>query len=69
MMLLSGVGPPPEVLTGPMRAVSDLLPLTYMARLLQDPWLGLGWGWTDTAVVIGFAAAGVLGWRLLVRWD
>jgi ABC-2 type transport system permease protein len=69
MMLLSGVGPPPEVLTGPMRTVSDLLPLTYMVRLLQDPWLGLGWGWTDTAVVLAFATAGIVGRRLLVRWD
>jgi len=69
MMLLSGVGPPPEVLTGPMRAVSDILPLTYMVRLLQDPWLGLALSWADVAVVLGFTAAALTAWRLLVRWE
>jgi ABC-2 type transport system permease protein len=69
MMLLSGVGPPPEVLSGPMRAVSDILPLTYMVRLLQDPWLGLDGSWSDAAVVLGFTAAALAAWRLLVRWE
>jgi ABC-2 type transport system permease protein len=69
MMLLSGVGPPPEVLTGPMRALSNALPLTYAVRLLQSPWLGLDWSWTDLAVVLGFTAAALVGWRALVRWD
>jgi len=69
MMLLSGVGPPPEVLTGPMRAVSDVLPLTYAVRLLQDAWLGLAATWTDVAVVLGFIAAALVGWRLLFRWE
>jgi ABC-2 type transport system permease protein len=69
MMLLSGVGPPPEVLSGPMRAVSDTLPLTYMVRLLQGPWLGLDWSWSDAAVVLGFTAAALVAWRLLVRWE
>ena len=69
MMLLSGVGPPPEVLTGPMRMVSDLLPLTYMVRVLQAPWLGVAWSWTDLGVVLGFGAIALAGWRVLVRWD
>jgi ABC-2 type transport system permease protein len=69
MMLLSGVGPPPEVLTGPMRAVSDSLPLTYMVRLMQGPWLGLDASWTDAAVVLGFTAAALAAWRLLRRWE
>jgi len=30
MMMLAGAGPPPEVLTGAMHWVSNLLPLTYM---------------------------------------
>jgi hypothetical protein len=37
MMLLSGAGPPPEVLTGAMHWVGNALPLTYMLRLMQDP--------------------------------
>jgi len=40
MWLLSGAGPPPEVMGSGMRTVSDLLPLTYVVRAIQDPWLG-----------------------------
>ena len=69
MMMLSGAGPPPEVLTGAMRWVSNLLPLTYMLRLLQDPWLGLPWSLTDTAAVAAFILGAALTARLLFRWD
>ena len=69
MMILSGAGPPPEVLTGPMHWVSNLLPLTYMLRLLQDPWLSLSWSLTDTAVVAAFTLGAALSARLLFRWD
>lgn len=69
MMMLSGAGPPPEVLTGAMHWVSNLLPLTYMLRLLQDPWLGLSWSLADTAVVAAFTVAATLSARLLFRWD
>ena len=69
MMLLSGAGPPPEVLTGAMHWVSGILPLTYMLRLLQDPWLGLPWSMADTAVVAGVTAASLAAARLLFRWD
>ena len=69
MMMLAGAGPPPEVLTGAMHWVSNLLPLTYMLRLLQDPWLGLPWSLADTAVVVAFTLGAALGARLLFRWD
>ena len=69
MMMLSGAGPPPEVLTGAMHWVSNLLPLTYMLRLLQDPWLGLSWSLPDTAVVAAFILGAALTARLLFRWD
>jgi ABC-2 type transport system permease protein len=69
MMLLSGTAPPPEVLTGAMRWVSNGLPLTYMLRLLQDPWLGLAWSWTDMLVVLGFTAAALAAWRVTFRWE
>jgi ABC-2 type transport system permease protein len=69
MMMLSGAGPPPEVLTGAMHWVSNLLPLTYMLRLLQDPWLGLAWSLTDTAVIAAFILGAALSARLLFRWD
>jgi ABC-2 type transport system permease protein len=69
MMMLSGAGPPPEVLTGAMHVVSNLLPLTYILRLLQDPWLALSWSLTDTAVVAAFIVGAALSARLLFRWD
>ncbi len=42
LWLLSGAGPPPQVMSEGMRRVSDLLPLTYATRALQEPWLGSG---------------------------
>lgn len=68
-MLLSGAGPPPEVLTGPLRVVADLLPLTHGVRLLQAPWLGFAFDWTSLLAVLGFfAGASVLATRFL-RWE
>jgi hypothetical protein len=52
-----------------MRLLSNGLPLTYMLRLLRDPWLGLPWGWTDTLAVLGFTVAGLIGWRAMFRWE
>jgi ABC-2 type transport system permease protein len=40
MWLLAGSGPPPDVMSSGMREVSDVLPLTFLVRALQDPWLG-----------------------------
>jgi ABC-2 type transport system permease protein len=42
MWLLSGAGPPPSVMNDAMQTLSDLLPLTYVVRAIQDPWLGDG---------------------------
>lgn len=40
LWLLSGAGPPPEVMGAGMRRISDVLPLTHVVQALQDPWLG-----------------------------
>jgi len=69
MLLLCGAGPPPEVLTSGMRAVGDALPLTYVVRLIQDPWLGFAWSLGDTLVVLAFSAAAMAGALLLFRWE
>ncbi len=69
MLFISGAGPPPEVLTGGLRAAGALMPLTYVITALQDPWLGLGWSWGSLAVTI--AVAGTC-WALavrLLRWE
>jgi ABC-2 type transport system permease protein len=69
MLLLSGGGPPREVMSGPMRAVADMLPLTHAVNILQDPWLGFAWQWSSFLVVAGvLVAATALAVRLF-RWE
>ncbi|MGI8405361.1 MAG: ABC transporter permease [Thermomicrobiales bacterium] len=52
MFLLSGAGPPRSVMSAPMKAVSDVLPLTFVVRALQDPWLGKGQNTTSLLLLI-----------------
>jgi len=54
MMMISGAGPPPEVLTPVMSFISDLLPLTYAIRAIQDPWLNFGWSASTLLANVGF---------------
>ena len=53
MWLLSGAGPPRGVMGGAMRAISDVLPLTYVVTALQDAWLGLGSSVIEILVLTG----------------
>jgi ABC-2 type transport system permease protein len=69
MFLLSGSGPPRDVLTGPMRAVGDLLPLTHVITLLQDPWLGFGWNTGASVVVAGVLVGSVALSVRYFRWE
>lgn len=68
-MLLSGAGPPPEVLTGPLRVVADLLPLTHGVKLLQSPWLGFRFEWTPLLVVLGFLGGSAALATRFFRWE
>ncbi len=69
MMMISGAGPPQEVLNGPMRAASQLLPLTHAVLLVQATWLGDGWDWLAFAVLAGFLAGGAVLAARLFRWE
>ena len=69
MMMLSGAGPPFEVMTGVMRHVSDILPLTYVTRILQAPWLGTALAWRDVAVALAIAVAAAVTARAAFRWE
>jgi len=40
MFLLGGGGPPRAVMTGPMRTLSDILPLSHVIGGLRQSWLG-----------------------------
>jgi ABC-2 type transport system permease protein len=69
MLMLSGAGPPPEVMTGPMRAISDALPLTHGIRLLQDAWLGFAWTGTALLALLGFLVVPAVLALKLFRWE
>ncbi len=69
MFLLSGSGPPRDVLTGAMRGVGNSLPLTWVITLLQDPWLGFGWATTASLVVVGILVASVALSVHFFRWE
>ena len=45
MLMLSGSGPPPELMSDVMEKTGQVMPLHYVIRLIQDPWLGFGWNW------------------------
>jgi ABC-2 type transport system permease protein len=59
MWLLSGAGPPPEVMGAGMRRLSDALPLTYVVRALQRPWLGAASGVGDLLLLAGLLVIAV----------
>jgi ABC-2 type transport system permease protein len=40
MFLLGGGGPPRDVMTGPMRTISDVMPLSHLVGGLRLSWLG-----------------------------
>jgi ABC-2 type transport system permease protein len=69
MMMLSGAGPPREVMTAVMRGVGDATPLRYVVVLLQDPWLGFGWNWTVFLIVMGIMIVASLLSLRLFRWE
>jgi ABC-2 type transport system permease protein len=69
MLFLSGAGPPPEVLSAPLRAISYAVPLTFVVRLLQAPWLGNGWGWADAGIVAGIGVVAGLVTARFFRWE
>lgn len=65
MFMLGGVGPPPEVLPDAMEAVGEATPLLHAVRLLQGAWLGSGWDWGRTGILVGILV-GSLGLAALV---
>ena len=55
--LLSGAGPPPGLLHGPLRHVASALPLTYLVNSLRAPWSGVG---ADPVALVILAAGAVV---------
>jgi len=53
MLLLSGPGPPPELLGDGLKTAAKALPLTHVVDFLQDPWLGEDWNGKSCLIVVG----------------
>lgn len=69
MMMLSGSGPPPEVMSEAMERTGQVMPLYYVTRLIQDPWLGFGWNWDAFMILVGVTLAASLASLRLFRWE
>ena len=67
--LLSGAGPPRDVLEGAMGTVSDVLPVTHLVVMLQDPWLGFGWATGASLVVIAVMLVSAALALHFFRWE
>jgi len=66
MWLLCGAGPPPGVMSAGMRQLSDVLPLTFAVRVIEQPWVGSPPNLPDLLLLTGIlAAAGALSVRAL----
>jgi ABC-2 type transport system permease protein len=59
MFLLSGGGPPPDAMTGGMRTIADVLPLTHAVSAIRDPWLGTGSVGGHLVALAAWAVAGL----------
>lgn len=56
LMMISGTGPPFEVLPTSLVRIGDATPLKHLVLLIQDPWLGVGWSGVDALFLVGFLA-------------
>jgi ABC-2 type transport system permease protein len=55
MMMVSGAGPPVDVMSPTMQDIGRAMPLWHGVMAIQDPWLGKGWNWGELAVVAAVA--------------
>jgi len=69
MFLISGSGPPPEVLPDSLNATATATPLKHAILLIQDTWLGFGWNTAELLVVLGMLAAAAVASARWLRWD
>lgn len=69
MFILSGSGPPRDVLTDAMQRIGDPLPLTHVIILLQDPWLGFSWSLSTWLIALAFLVVPTVLALRLFRWE
>jgi ABC-2 type transport system permease protein len=69
MEILGGAGPPPEVLTGAMTVIGDIVPLRHVILMLQNPWLGFGWHTSASLITAGITVVSALLAARFFRWE
>lgn len=69
MLLLSGAGPPAELLGDTLTSIANLLPQTHVVKLIQDPWLGFGWNNTELLIVLGILVTSGLLALHAFKWE
>jgi ABC-2 type transport system permease protein len=69
MMILSGSGPPREVMTTTMQVIGDFTPLRHTILVIQDPWLGAGWNNKEFLIVTGILILSVGLSLRFFRWE
>jgi ABC-2 type transport system permease protein len=69
MFMISGTGPPREVMSGAMQLLGDLTPLRYVIFILQDPWLGFGWDGTTYLIVAAITVLASLISLRAFQWE
>lgn len=69
MFLISGSGPPPEVLPDTLNTVADITPLKHVIVLIQDPWLGFGWNNDELLVVLAILLVATAASARWLRWE
>ncbi|MGH3332260.1 MAG: ABC transporter permease [Nocardioidaceae bacterium] len=62
--LLGVGGPPPAVMSDPLREIADLLPLALANQAIREPWLGIG---NATGALLTTAAISVVATALAAR--
>ena len=56
-------------MTGVMRRIGDLLPLTHVVHVLQDPWLGFSWSVVELGIVAVILAGAAALSAITFRWE
>ena len=69
MMILGGAGPPPEVLTGAMGIIGDIMPLRHVILTLQNAWLGFEWHTSASLITAGVTVVSALLAARFFRWE
>jgi ABC-2 type transport system permease protein len=67
MFLLSGGGPPKDVMSEPMRRIADVLPLTHAVSAIREPWLGTGGVGSHLLALAMWLGLGVAGTTWQIR--